>query len=307
MYELAIVGGGPAGGTAAVYAARKKLKTVFLTKNFGGQSVVAHDIQNWLGVTSMPGREFGKMIQEHVRSYEGDFLEIKDGETVKSIEKNEDGSFLIKTLKEDYEALTLLVCSGGQRRKLSVKGADRFENKGITYCATCDAPMFSGQDVAVIGGGNAGFGTASQLVSYAKTVTVIDSHHQFAADPVRIEEVTENPKVKTVKNAKIEEIKGDKMVSGLVYKDKETGENNELNVTGVFVEIGMIPSTDFVKNLVELNQRGYIKVDHKNQRTSTEGVWAAGDCTDSFYKQNLIAAGAGATALEDIYCKLKLS
>lgn len=307
MHELAIVGGGPAGATAAIYAARKKLKTIFITKDFGGQSAVASDIQNWLGLISISGKEFSKMIQKHVRSYEGEFLEIKDGKNATSIEKNINGSFVIKTQNEKFEALTLLICSGGKRKKLSVKGADKFENKGITYCATCDAPMFYNQDVVVIGGGNAGFGAASQLLSYAKSVTIIDSQQKFAADPVRIEEVIENSKVKTLKNVQIKEIKGDRMVSALVYKDKETEKNYELTVTGVFVEIGMTPSTEIVKGLVELNDYGYIKVDHKNQRTSAEGVWAAGDCTDSFFKQNLIAAGAGAKALEDIYCKLKMS
>ncbi len=307
MYDLVIVGGGPAGASAGVYAARKKLKTIFITKDFGGQSIVAHDIQNWLGVPSISGGDFGKMVREHVFSYAGDVLEIKEGKHAESIKKTADGFNVRMEGGGEYETLTVLICTGGKRRKLNVPGADRFEHKGITYCATCDAPLFSGQNLAVIGGGNAGFGTASQLIPYADRITIIDCGKQFMADPLRMEEVLKDPKVNAVQNVDIKEIIGDKMVNGLIYEDKDTSEQTKLEVTGVFVEIGMIPATDLVKGLVEQNERGYIIVDHRNQRTSTEGIWAAGDCTDSLYKQNIIAAGAGAKALEDIYHKLKLS
>ncbi len=307
MYDLAIIGGGPAGASAGVYAARKKLKTVFITKDFGGQSIVAHDIQNWLGTISMSGAEFGKMVRRHVESYSDDVLEIKEGKYARLIEKTKQG-FLIKTEDEGtYEARTLLICTGGKRRKLNVPGADKFEHKGITYCATCDGPLFKDQDVAVIGGGNAGFGTASQLIPYAKNITIIECGHQFMADPLRVEEVLKEPKIKALKNIEIKEITGEKMVNGLICKDRETGEQKELQVTGIFVEIGMTPATEAVRDLVELNECGYIIIDHKNQQTTTENVWAAGDCTDSLYKQNIIAAGAGAKAVEDIYQKLKLS
>jgi len=304
MYDLAIIGGGPAGGTAAIYAARKKLKTVLITKDFGGQSTVTPEIQNWLGIKSISGIKFGKMIKEHVESYSGRSLVIKTGESITSIEEKE--GFLIKSQKEEYSAYSILVCSGGQRRRLLVKGAEEFENKGITYCATCDAPMFADQDVAVIGGGNSGFETAMQLIPYAKTITIIHKNENFRADPITVEEVTKDQKVKTIKNAELKEITGDKMVNGLIYKDKDTDKEHKLELTGIFVEIGMIPSTEFVKDLVELDQNGYINVDHKNQRTSHNRIWAAGDCINYPYRQNLIAAGMGAAAVEDIYNKIKL-
>ncbi len=308
MYDLAIIGGGPAGASAGIYAARKKLKTVFITKDFGGQSIVASDIQNWLGTESVSGKDFGKMVENHVRSYSNESLKIEEGRYAESLKQTTDNTFILKTDDgKEYESRAILICTGGRRRKLNVAGSEKFENKGITYCATCDAPMFSGQKVAVVGGGNAGFGTASQLTSYAKEITILNNSDKFMADPLRVEEVLRDPKVKALNNADVKEIKGDKMVSALIYENKETGELCELDVTGIFVEIGMIPATDIVKKIVELDDRGYIIVNHKNQKTSVQGIWAAGDCTDSPYKQNIIAAGAGATALEDIYYEMKLS
>lgn len=306
MYDLTIVGGGPAGSSAGIYSARKKLKTLLITNEFGGQSSLAPDIQNWLGIQSISGQNFSEIINKHVKSYEGDFLKIIEGKKVIFINKTEDGFFTVQTKEDLYKTKTVLICTGGQRRKLQVPGADIFEQKGITYCATCDAPMFSDKDVVVVGGGNSGFGSAIQLSEYATNVTILDFAPQFNAEPIRIEEALKKENINFIKNAIIKEIKGEKMVTGLVYEDRETKKLHELNVTGVFVEIGMVPNTDFIKNLVEIDEQGYIKINHQNQQTSTNGVWAAGDCTDSLYKQNIIAAGEGANAVEDIFHKTKL-
>ncbi len=303
-YDLAIIGAGPAGIAAGVYAARKKLKTVFITKNFENQSIVSDNIQNWIGTVSIPGAELAKNLENHLRAYAKDSVDIKTGETAEEIRKDA-GAFKIKTGSNEYAAKTVLITTGSMRKKLTVKGADVFDNKGITYCATCDAPFFEDMDVAVIGGGNAAFETAMQLVDIAKSVTILQ-RSKFKADPVTAEKVLSNPKVKGYENADLMEIKGDKFVTGLVYKKKDTGETVELPIQGVFAEIGSVPSVNFLKNgIVKLNEFSQIITDPKNQRTSEPGIWAAGDCTDGLYHQNNIAAGDAVKALEDAYYYLR--
>ncbi len=305
MYDLAIIGAGPAGVAAGVYAARKKIKTVFITKNFDSQSVVSDNIQNWIGSVSIPGPELAKNLEAHLRAYAKDIVDIKVGETVTELKKSDSG-FVVTTNKSEYTAKTVLITSGSVRKKLAILGAEKFENKGITYCATCDAPLFGDMDVAVIGGGNAAFESAAQLTAYAKSVTII-GRSEFRADPVTIEMVLKDPKVKAFSNIDLLEIKGDTFVSGILYKDKTTGEAKELPVTGVFVEIGAVPSVQFVKNgLVNVNKIDQIIVDPKTQRTSTDGIWSAGDCTDGLYQQNNIAAGDAIKALENIFEYLKM-
>jgi alkyl hydroperoxide reductase subunit F len=307
MYDLIIIGGGPAGSSAGVYSARKKLKTLLITKNFGGQSFLAPDIQNWLGNLSISGKEFSQMMDRHVKSYQGEYLEILEGKQVTFVNKTENGSFTVQTKEEQYLTKAVLICTGGKRRKLKVPGADLFEQKGITYCATCDAPMFSNQNVAVIGGGNSGFGSALQLSKYAQSITILEYSNQINAEPIRVEEALKRENIKYITNVEIKEIKGEKLVTSLIYEDRDTKKSQELDVSGVFVEIGMIPSTDFIRNLVEIDEQGYVKINHQNQQTSTNRVWAAGDCTDSLYKQNIIAAGDGAKAVENIFEKIKLN
>ena len=303
MYDLAILGGGPAGVSAGVYAARKKLEAALVTKDFGGQSIVSEGIENWIGDKLIPGPELAKKLEHHLRSYEGD-IDIKDGSWIKEVKKI-DGGFEIETDKETFQSKTVLVATGSHRKKLNAEGADKFENKGVVYCASCDGPLFSGKDVAVIGGGNAGFETAAQLLAYAKSVTLLHHRDQFKADPVTIEAVKKDPKMTLISNASTTEIIGDKMVEGLRYKDTETGEEKELSVQGVFVEIGSVPTTEFVSEIVPLDEFNRIKIDPWTQQTETEGVWAAGDCSNIRYHQNNIAAGDAVRALEDIYLYIK--
>jgi alkyl hydroperoxide reductase subunit F len=182
-----------------------------------------------------------------------------------------------------------------------VPGAEKFENKGVTYCASCDGPMFSGQDVAVVGGGNAGLETAAQLLAYAKSVTLIHRHATFKGDAITVEKVLAHPNMRTALHSEPVEVLGEKFVSGLTVKNRTSGEVTELPVTGVFVEIGVIPNTNYAKDLVELDVVGRVVTDPRNQHTSVDGVWAAGDCTDELYHQNNIAAGDAVKALEDIY------
>lgn len=304
MYDLIIIGGGPAGTAAAVYAARKRLKTVLITSEFGGQSVVSEDIQNWIGTVSISGTGLAESFKKHVMAYANDVVEVKEGQKAVAIKKD-GGEFIISTdTAQEYKGKTVLIVTGSRRRKLAVPGADQFENKGITYCASCDGPLFSGKDVVVVGGGNAGFETAAQLLAYAKSVTLLNNSKEFRADPVTIEKVLAHQNMKAVSNVSLLEVKGENFVKALIYKGNDTGETTELPTEGVFVEIGLVPATDFVKGLVDLNPYGSVIIDPRTQATSVKGIWAAGDCTDVLYHQNNIAAGDAVRALEDIYISL---
>lgn len=311
-YDLIIIGGGPAGASAAVYAARKRLNTLFLTAEWGGQSVVSEKIYNWIGSTSISGQELAENLRKHVLANsigsentkeEGSnsTLLAKEGEKVTDIEKKGE-TFEVTTEKgEKFLTKTILIATGSGRRKLEAKNADKLEHKGLTYCASCDGPLFSDADVVVAGGGNAGFETAAQLLAYCKSVTLLHRSDTFRADEITVEKVLKNPKMKAVKNVEILEILGDKFVEGLIYKDKITGKETKLDVTGVFVEIGQIPNTDFVKKVVPLDEYGRIKINPMTGQTETPGIWAAGDCTNILYHQNNIAAGDAVRALEDLY------
>ncbi len=257
-------------------------------------------IENWIGTINISGPDLARQLEAHIRAYASDSVVIKTGFRVSGIKKIQDG-FEVKVGDESFTAKTLLIASGSSRRKLEVKGAKEFENKGITYCASCDGPVFSGQDVVVIGGGNAAFETAAQLLAYTKSVTLLNRGDNFKADELTVEKVLANPKMKAIKNAEPVEIKGDKFVSAVVYKDSKTGETHELATSGIFVEIGLIPATDFAKDITPLNSFNQIKIDPKTQRTETLGIWAAGDVTDTLFHQNNIAAGDAVRALEDIY------
>ncbi|OHA15095.1 MAG: hypothetical protein A3H57_02955 [Candidatus Taylorbacteria bacterium RIFCSPLOWO2_02_FULL_43_11] len=306
IYDLAILGGGPAGVAAGVYAARKRLKTIVIAKEIGGQSVVSENIQNWIGIPSIQGTELGKALKKHLLTYAADVLTIKENELVLKIER-QDKTFIIATEKSAYEAKTILIATGSRRRKLPATGADKFENKGLTYCASCDGPLFRDMDVAVIGGGNAAFETVAQLLAYCKSVTLLHRGTAFRADKITVDAIYANEKAKIITNAEIVEVTGDKFLNGLVYKDVKTGHQTTLSVQGIFVEIGAIPTTDFAKGIVEINEFGQIVTDSINQKTSQSGIWAAGDCTNGLYHQNNIAMGDAVKALEDIYLWLHVN
>lgn len=345
IYDLIIIGGGPAGIAGGVYASRKLLKTIFITEEWGGQSIVSENIQNWIGTTTISGADLAKNLETHLRHYAGDVVEIIEKDRATNVLKSAEGFEVTTKAGKTYTAQTVLICSGASRRRLEIPGADQFEHKGLTYCASCDGPLFAGMDTAVIGGGNAAFETAAQLLAYAKSVTLLNRSDAFKADPVTVEKVLAHPNMKAIKNAETTEIKGEQFVTGLTYTDKATGEKHELPANGIFVEIGLIPSTDYIKDIVELDHVGRIKVDPRNQRAQLRtqtphttldarhgesddedvlkgtmkesqgthndagevggGVWAAGDCTDGLYHQNNIAAGDAVKALEDIYVYLR--
>ncbi|MDO8643336.1 MAG: FAD-dependent oxidoreductase, partial [Candidatus Woesearchaeota archaeon] len=290
IYDLAIIGGGPAAVAAGVYASRKRLKTIFIAKEFGGQSTVSADIQNWIGTSSISGTKLAENLKEHLKTYASDVVTILDGVLVESVEKASD-SFKINVGEKSYEAKTVLIATGSRRRRLEVPGADKFEHKGVVYCASCDGPLFADMDVVVIGGGNAGFETAAQLLAYAKSVVLLQRREEFKADPVTVKKVLSNPKMHAVLNTEILEVKGEQFVEAIIYKEKDTGNKVELPTQGIFVETGSVPSTDLVAKLVERDSFGQIIIDPRNQQTSLPGIWAAGDCTNGLYHQNNIAAG----------------
>jgi len=291
MHDLIIVGAGPAGITAAIYAARKKLDLLVITKDIGGQAAISADIENYTGYQYITGPDLTKKFKDHMAEFK---IEVKEGEEVIGVEKI-NGMFRVKTDNETYESKTLIIATGAKPRTLNVPGEGKFKNRGVTYCATCDAPLFANMDVAVIGGGNSALDATLQLIKIANRIYLININPSFRGDEVMIEKVEKSDKVITLCNAKTLEILGDKMVTGI--RLEKDGEQKILNVQGVFVEIGYVANSDLVANLVELNKRGEVVVDERC-RTNVPGIFAAGDVSNAPYKQIVVAAGDGSkTAL----------
>lgn len=303
MYDLIIIGGGPAGTAAAVYAARKKITTLLLTESFGGQSVVSDNIENWIGEKTINGLDLAKKFEAHVRAQEG--IEIKMPERAASVRQRAEGGFEVASEKgETYRTKTVLVVSGGRRRKLGVPGEDAFSGKGVVYCATCDAPLFRNKTVAVVGSGNSALEAVIDLLPYATHVYLLVRGDQLKGDMTTQTEVKNSPNVTVLMNTAVHEIMGDKFVKALTYSNKTTNEKKTIDVGGVFVEIGSIPNTEMVKDVVTMNDFGEIVVDPVHGTTSQAGIWAAGDVTDCPYKQNNIAAGDAVKAVLSIYAYL---
>ncbi len=305
MYDLVIIGGGPAGTAAGVYASRKQLSTLFATTEWGGQSIVSPEIHNWIGTTAIAGAQLAKDLEGHLRAYAGEYVTIQAGPKAVNIEKIDGGFRTHFSNNTTADSRTVLIATGSNRRPLTAPGAADFEHKGLTYCATCDGPLFAGQDVAVIGGGNAGFETAAQLLAYAKSVTLLQRGDHYKADPITVEKVLAHENMTGILNTEIVSVQGEKFVNSLTYKDTVTGTEHTLAVGGIFVEIGMIPNTDFAASVLELDEYKRVKIDPWTQQTTTPGIWAAGDCTNIKYHQNNISAGDAVKALEDIYVHLK--
>lgn len=311
LYDIIIIGGGPAGVAAAVYTARKKLKTLLITESFGGQSIVSDDIQNWIGEKHISGFDLAKKMEEHVRSYP-DMVDVKMPEKVTEVRaiKCQNGSrvcdFEIKTDKGgSYEGKAVILVAGARRRKLGVSGEERLEGKGVAYCSTCDAPLFSGKKVAVVGGGNAGLEAVQDLFPYASEIYLIHRGEALKGDPVEQEEIKKNPQLREIiLNAETQEIFGDKFVTGLKYKNLKTAEERTLDLDGIFVEIGSVPNSEMVKKLVDLDKWGQVVINSKHSSTSHPGIFAAGDITDDPYKQNNISAGDAVKAALAAYAYL---
>jgi len=303
MYDVIIIGGGPGGVAAGVYAARKKMKTLLITDSFGGQSLTSACIENWIGTKSISGYDLAKMLEEHVRAQQG--IEIIDNDLVSAIAKK-DGGFAVATKGgKTFETKYILMASGSRRRKLGIPGEAEFDGKGVVYCSTCDAPIFGGKTVAVVGGGNSALESVLDLLPYASKIHLLVRSEVMRGDPVTQEKLKTHPQVEIIFNALPQEVVGKDFVTGLRYKDAKTGEQKELALDGVFVEIGLIPNSDFAKDLVTLNEIGHVVVDHKTQQTSCSGIWAAGDVSDVLYDQNNISVGDSIKAALNIYDRVK--
>jgi alkyl hydroperoxide reductase subunit F len=300
LYDTIIIGAGPAGAAAAVYAARKRLRTLLITADFGGQSMVSASIENWIGEISITGQELAEKLRKHVEAQRD--VEIQTREKVTTVKEGQGCIFEVGTDKGAiYRAKTLIIASGGRRKRLKVPGEDRLDGKGVAYCSTCDAPFFQDRDVAVVGGGNSALETVMDLARYANKIYLLIRGDRPKGDPAMLEKVRKFPQLQIVNHTEVQEILGDQDVKGLRYEDRETGESQGLDVTGVFVAIGSAPNSDFIRDLVDTNQDGEILIDHKTAQTSKKGIFAAGDVTNDPFKQNNISAGDGVRAALSAY------
>ncbi|MFZ1720288.1 MAG: FAD-dependent oxidoreductase [Candidatus Moraniibacteriota bacterium] len=299
MYDVIVIGGGPGGIAAGIYAARKQMKTLFLTESFGGQSTVSASIENWIGTVSVTGWEFAQSLEKHLRAQEG--IEIIDSVKASGITGEEGRSVVSATNGLSYETKAVIIATGGRHRHLDIPGEERFIGKGVVFCSTCDAPFFRGKRVVVVGGGNSGLEAVEDLLPYASEITLMVRSDSLKGDAVTQEKILASEKVKVIYNALAQEVLGETNVTGIRYLDKPRDEVIDLPIEGIFVEIGMVPNTEFVKGFIALNERGEIMIDHKTKETSRPGIFATGDATDAPYKQNNISAGDGVVAALSAY------
>lgn len=289
MYDLIIVGAGPAGITAGVYAARKQMRTLIISIDVGGQAAWSGDVENYTGYQFITGPELATKFEEHVRRYG---IELREGEQVTGLRK-ENAAVLVESERDTYSAKAVIVASGKRSRELGVPGEKEFKNRGLTYCATCDGPLFKGKNVAVIGGGNSALDAALQLMNIADHVSLVNINSELNGDVVMGEKVKHSGKVTVLNNTRITRVLGKSMVEAIDVV--RNGREEKIPVEGVFVEIGLIPNSEFA-GILEKNEKGEIRVDGYN-RTNIPGIFAAGDVTDVPEKQIIIAAGEGSKAM----------
>ena len=290
-FDVLVVGGGPAGASAAVYAARKGIRTGIVAERFGGQIMDTMGIENFISVNYTEGPKLAASLEEHVKEYDIDVMNLQ---RAKRLEKKD---FIELELENGavLKSKTVILSTGARWRNVGVPGEAEFKNKGVAYCPHCDGPLFAGKHVAVIGGGNSGVEAAIDLAGIVKHVTVLEYNSELKADVVLQERLYSLPNVTVLKNAQTKEITGTDKVNGISYMDRETEEVHHIELQGVFVQIGLVPNTDWLGATIERTRMGEIVVD-KHGSTNIPGVFAAGDCTDSAYKQIIISMGSGATA-----------
>lgn len=290
-FDVMVVGGGPAGTSSAIYAARKGLSVIMITDKVGGQVLDTFSIENLIGTVYTEGPKLAQALNTHMQEYN---IDIVRNQTVVSLEKDK----LIKAkLDNDTEitAKTVIIATGARWRNANVPGEKEFKNKGVAYCPHCDGPIFEGKDIAVIGGGNSGIEAAIDLSNTSRNVTVLEFMPELKADDLLQKRMSERKNINVVLNAETTEISGDNRVTGLSYKDRDTNQTHDLDLEGVFVQIGLIPNTEWIGEYLEKTPMGEIIVDGKGA-TSVPGIYAAGDCVNSAYKQIVISMGSGATA-----------
>lgn len=309
MYETIIIGGGPAAVAAGVYAARKQIKTALFANQIGGQSVVSDGIENWIGEPIISGPDLAIKLKKHLEAQKEN-IDLFIGKKVDKVEKNDDGTFVVIAGEEKYVTKTVIVCSGGRHRRMEVPGEAEFEGRGVAFCATCDAPFFRGKDVAVVGGGNSGLEAVVDLLAYANKIYLVarkENKEELRGDPVTQEKVFASDKVEVIFGSDAVEVLGDKMVTGMRYKNIVSGEIGELAVQGIFVEIGCVPNSEIIGDVVQKDAGSNIIVDPVTQATNCPGVFAAGDVTNTPYKQNNIAVGDAIKALLSAHEYIKKS
>lgn len=288
MFDIIIVGAGPAGLTAAIYLARKRMKILVLTEEFGGQTAKAANVENYPGIDKIAGSDLIDQMHKQIEDLKVESRTYK----VESIEKKDD-IFQVKTSDENFEAKSVIMASGKTPRELGVPGEKEYLGKGVGYCVTCDGPLFKDKNVAIIGGGNSCLDSALEIEKYAAKIYLINVNEEFQGDMIRVEKVKKSSKIEIISEAKTTGFEGEQFLKKLLYE--KDGEAKEILVDGVFVEIGWQPAAESVKDLVELNALKEIKIDALNQ-TKTPGLFAAGDVTETPHKQIIIAAGEGAKA-----------
>ncbi|MCY0850423.1 thioredoxin-disulfide reductase [Sulfuracidifex metallicus] len=301
-FDVIIVGLGPAAYSAALYSARYIMKTLVIGEIPGGQLTEAADVDDYLGLINLPAQKMIETFNQHISRYNVPVLM----ETVESIKKEGD-EFIVKTKRKgEYKASAVIVAIGVKRRKLNVPGEEKFTGKGVSYCSVCDAPLFKNRPVVVVGGGDSALEGAELLSRYATKVYLVHRRDQFKGQPFYVEIIKHKPNVEIILNSTVTEIKGEKLVNKAVVQNLKTGEIRELDVNGVFVEIGFEPPVDFARNNgIETDERGYIKVDEW-MRTNVDGIFAAGDCTGLWmgFRQVITATAQGAVASHAVYSYL---
>lgn len=302
IYDAIIIGGGPAGITAGIYLARKRVLTLLITRDFLGQVAKTGLIDNYPGLPNITGPELMQKFKEHLKKFE---IEILEGEVVTEVRKKDKVFQVITFNKKSFFAKTLIIATGGEYRKLGIEGEKEFLGKGVSYCPICDAPFFKDKQVVVIGGGNSGFQAALELAKYAKKVYLFEKSNTFRADEILQEEVKKNPKIETHLNTELKKIIGDEKVQAVIFEDLLNEKTYQMPCSGVFIQIGAIAATSFLKKLCKFNRAKEIKVNPRNFQTSVPGIFAAGDVNAGKYKQIIIAAGEGAVAALSAYEYLK--
>lgn len=302
MYDLIIIGAGPAGVSAGIYAARQRLKILVISKDIGGQvAKKAVDIENYPGFEKISGPDLVVLYQKQIKANE---LEVVLDEVIET--KKPDKIFLVTTKSgKTHQAISVIVTSGAKSKLINVPGEEEFSGKGVSYCSLCDGPIFKNKVVAVVGGGNNGFESALFLSNYVKHITILEYNDKVNADAENQELVAKNPNIEIITNAQITKIEGKIFVNALYYEDRVSGIEKKLDVNGVFVEIGYSPATNFLGNLVELNEKKEVIFNPETLETKTPGLFSAGDCNVSRYKQIVMASGEGAKAALSAYQYIK--
>lgn len=291
-YDVLIVGGGPASGSAAVYTARKGLRTGIVADRIGGQVNDTATIENFVTVKETDGPKFASALEDHIKQYD---IDVMTGIRANEIEKTDSGIVVSLENGAKLTSKTVIISTGARWRKLEVPGEEALINKGVAFCPHCDGPLFENKNVAVVGGGNSGVEAAIDLAGIVEHVTLLERNASLKADNVLQERLNSLPNVTVIKNAQTTEVLGENAVTGIKYQDKSLGEEHTLELEGIFVQIGLLPNTEWLNNYVELNEANEIMIDRKNA-TSIPGIFAAGDVTDDRNKQIIISMGSGANA-----------